>query len=130
MPRPPAIANLPIALLNRAFPTVMVWNRLEGRPRTTEFDRALQADIHDPLWMLARQWQLGEFRGEDGGSPVTATFHIQTTRPTRYQAQESPPTDVPGQQPLETLAEGRAVPFTIGPDRSAWTSGWPWAAAG
>jgi hypothetical protein len=116
MPRPPAIADLPIALLNRAFPTVMVWNRLEGRPRTTEFDRALRADIHDPLWMLARQWQLGEFRGEDGGSPVTATFHVRTTRPTRYQAQESPPTDMPDRQPLETAAEGRAVPFAIGPD--------------
>jgi len=115
MPRPTAITDIRAALLNRIFPTVMVWNRLEGRPRTTEFDRALQADIHDPLWMLSRQWQLGEFRGEDGGSPVTAMFHVQTTRPTRYQAQDSPPEDLPDGQPLETLVEGRAVPFTIGP---------------
>jgi hypothetical protein len=116
MPRPPVITDIGAALLHRSFPAVMVWNRLEGRPRTTEFDRALQAEIRDPLWMLARQWQFGEFRGEDAGSPVTATFHLRTTRPVRYQAQESPPTDLPDRQPLETLAEGRAVPFTIGPD--------------
>ena len=26
--------------------------------------------MHDPLWMLTRQWQLGEFEGEDSGSPI------------------------------------------------------------
>jgi hypothetical protein len=24
----------------------------------------LQARIHDPLWLLARQWQFGELKGE------------------------------------------------------------------
>ena len=51
---------------------VTVWNRLEGRPRTVEFDRALRAEVRDALWMLTRQWQLGEFRGDDAGSPVLA----------------------------------------------------------
>jgi hypothetical protein len=117
MARPPVIADLRAALLERRFPTVMLWNRLEGRPRTTEFDRALKAEVRDALWMLARQWQLGEFRGEDAGSPVSATFHLQTTRPTRYRAQEKPPTDLPDQRPLEAVVEARQVPFTIGPDR-------------
>ena len=94
-----------------------VWNRLEGRPRTLEFDRALRAEVRDPLWMLTRQWQLGEFRGEDAGSPVSATFHLRTTRPTRYQAQETPRRDCPPGRPLEAVAEARAVPFTVGPDR-------------
>src|SRR4051794_6290831 len=49
-----------------------IWNRLEGRAREVEFQRALQAEVHDPLWMLARQWQFGEFKGEDTGSAVTA----------------------------------------------------------
>jgi hypothetical protein len=49
-----------------------IWNRLEGRGREVEFQRALQAEVHDPLWMLARQWQFGEFKGEDTGSAVTA----------------------------------------------------------
>jgi len=30
----------------------------------------IKASIYDPLWMLTRQWQLGEFEGEDSGSPV------------------------------------------------------------
>jgi hypothetical protein len=32
----------------------------------------LEMRVHDPLWMLARQWQFGEFQGEDTGSPVWA----------------------------------------------------------
>ena len=30
----------------------------------------LQARLYDPLWLLARQWQIGEFQGEDNGSPA------------------------------------------------------------
>jgi hypothetical protein len=117
MARPPVIADLRAALLERRFPTVTLWNRLEGRPRTTEFDRALKAEVRDALWMLVRQWQLGEFRGEDAGSPVSATFHVSTTRPTRYRPQEHPAADLPERQPLEAVVEARPVPFTIGPDR-------------
>ena len=29
-------------------PTITLWNRLEGRPRTTDFERALKAEIRDP----------------------------------------------------------------------------------
>ena len=63
----PRIVDLATALLNRDRPTVGVWNRLEGRPRTTDFDRALRAEVRDPLWLLTRQWQLGEFTGSDAG---------------------------------------------------------------
>src|SRR5215212_1257042 len=107
MPRPPVIADLPEALAQRRFPTVTVWNRLEGRPRTTEFDRALKAEVRDALWMLARQWQLGEFRGEDAGSPVSATVHISTVRQTRYRAQENPAENLPDRRPLEAVVEAR-----------------------
>ena len=51
------------------------WNRLEPSPRAGSPDprgvsRALAAEVHDPLWFLTRQWQLGELRGEDGASPA------------------------------------------------------------
>ena len=51
------------------------WNRLEPSPRTASPDprgvsRALAAEVHDPLWFLTRQWQLGELRGEDAASPA------------------------------------------------------------
>jgi hypothetical protein len=68
------------ALQQRLIPTITVWNRLEGRPRTDNFDRSLTAEIRDPLWMLTRQWQLGEFEGDDAGSPISAKIRMHTTR--------------------------------------------------
>lgn len=53
-------------------PSITAYNRLEVSPRSTDFTRSLKAEIRDPLWMLTRQWQFGEFKGEDAGSPVTA----------------------------------------------------------
>src|ERR1019366_5257056 len=44
--------------------------RLEPTPRSTGVEEGLAARIHDPLWMLTRQWQLGEFNGKDAGTPV------------------------------------------------------------
>jgi hypothetical protein len=57
-----------------------VWNRLEPRPRRAEFDEVLRAEIRDPQWMLARQWQFGEFFGEDTGSPIFAKLMARQTR--------------------------------------------------
>ena len=48
--------------------SITYWNRLEPRPRTAIIEEALAARVRDPLWFLTRQWQLGEFRGEDAGS--------------------------------------------------------------
>jgi hypothetical protein len=55
--------------------SVTFWNRLEPRPSDGTVGRALAAEIRDPLWLLARQWQLGEFRGEDAASPR----HVEIT---------------------------------------------------
>jgi hypothetical protein len=110
------IENLPEALATRAFPTVGVWNRLEGRPRTTDFDRALRAEVRDPLWMLTRQWQLGEFRGQDAGSPATVTYSVRTSAPSRFRPAGGAVEDLPADRPVETVAERRAVPFTFGAD--------------
>lgn len=104
-------------LAARRDPTVGVWNRLEGRPRTTDFTRALRAEVRDPLWMLTRQWQLGEFRGTDGGSPVTVTYSVAQSRPSRFRPVDGPPGDLPTDRPLETLAERRRVPFTYGQEK-------------
>jgi len=48
----------------------MSWNKLEARPRQTDFNRVLRAEIHDASWMLARQLQMGEFKGNDTGSGI------------------------------------------------------------
>jgi hypothetical protein len=45
----------------------------------------LQARMHDPLWMLARQWQFGEFKGTDVGSPAAAHVVVESASLSRYQ---------------------------------------------
>lgn len=63
-----------LARTTRLFPSITTWTRLEPQPRDATLARSLQAQVRDPLWMLARQWQVGEYLGSDGGSPVQATF--------------------------------------------------------
>jgi hypothetical protein len=51
-------------------PSITFWNRLEPRPYVNSIAESIAAPIRDPLWMLARQWQVGEFCATDAGSPV------------------------------------------------------------
>ena len=55
-------------------PSVTTWMRLEPRSRDASMQTSLQARIYDPLWLLARQWQTGEFEGDDSGSPAAAQW--------------------------------------------------------
>ncbi|MFB4295072.1 hypothetical protein [Actinomadura sp. NTSP31] len=110
----PRIDDLPAALAHRDHPTVGVWNRLEGRPRTTDFGRALRAEVRDPLWMLTRQWQLGEFRGSDAGSPVTMTYSVATSAPGGFRPGDGPAGPLPPGRPLQTAAERRPLSFDHG----------------
>jgi len=64
--------------------SITTWTRLEPQPRDATMDRSLQAQVRDPLWMLARQWQVGEFAGDDVGSPVQATMGVETQPLTGY----------------------------------------------
>lgn len=91
----------------------MRWNRLEGRPRTEDFDRALKAEVRDALWMLSKQWQMGEFKGDDAGSPILAKVHVQATQLTKYQAGEQTQA-LENELPLEVKVEHQAIPFTLG----------------
>jgi hypothetical protein len=93
------------------LPTVSLWNRLEGRPRTVNFDRAMKAEVRDALWMLSKQWQLGEFIGDDAGSPVIAKTHLRTTRLTKYQAGQAPARPLEREVPLEATVESRPIVF-------------------
>ncbi|HWT02750.1 MAG TPA: hypothetical protein VN256_21055 [Pyrinomonadaceae bacterium] len=94
-------------------PAVVHWNRLEPRPRSENFDRSLRAEVRDALWLLTRQWQFGEFRGEDAGSPVAAELQVETTRLTRYAHREGAAVAYDGELPLEAKVEREEVPLDL-----------------
>lgn len=54
------------------------WYRLEPKTLGADATKTLTARILDPLWLLHRQWQLGEFRAEDAGSPAWAEVTTQS----------------------------------------------------
>lgn len=91
--------------------SLTLWSRLEPRVRSRDPKRGAEARIRDPLWMLARQWQVGEFQGEDAGSPVRANLDAEASLVTAFRsgvpgqgAQATVPYD-PATTPLEALAE-------------------------
>lgn len=92
--------------------SITSWIRLEPRCRDQDMTESVQARIHDPLWLLARQWQMGEFQGEDTGTPVVARWRGESSPVTRYFAGAiAPNTSVDAQRydaralPLEALVE-------------------------
>lgn len=95
--------------------SITTWWRLEPQ-RAGDLQESLQARVHDPLWLLARQWQTGEWQGEDAGSPVKAVLDARTAPLTAYHAGPLPargrvagePYD-PGAVPLEALVEREQV---------------------
>jgi len=97
------------------MPSITSWMRLEPRSRDAEMNSSLQARIYDPLWLLARQWQFGEFQGEDNGSPVLARWNADSAPLTRYfSGAIKPNTQIKAPKydrnlPLETLVEREAV---------------------
>ena len=92
------------------------WTKIEPLTRDNSMIASLQAAIHDPLWMLARQWQLGEFQGEDAGTPVSVHVSVEGARLSRYYAgipsPSEPNVSIPYNAmeiPLETMVEREPV---------------------
>jgi hypothetical protein len=95
----------------KEYPVSYSWSRLEGRPRGENFDRALKAEVRDALWMLTKQWQLGEFEGDDAGSPVTAKIHMVSRDIDRYKADDQSVQAFDKDVPFEAKVEQRRFPF-------------------
>jgi hypothetical protein len=96
------------------LPRIVAYNRLEAQPRTTDFTRSLRAEVRDPLWLLTRQWQFGEFRGEDAGSPVTARIAYRHYRTGLVSLRDGDAFEFdPNTMPLETRVERVAIPLTL-----------------
>jgi len=107
------VETIDAALVARTHPAITRWNRLEGRPRTHDFDRALKAEVRDALWMLTKQWQMGEFQGDDAASPVLARVCIDSAPIDRFQAARGPVESLDLAQPLEARVECRPLPLSL-----------------
>src|SRR2546428_6478788 len=83
--------------------SITFWNRLEPRPRSTNIGPALGARIRDPLWMLTRQWQLGEFQGEDAAAPAYVQINTTAGRLLGWQKDPQSFEAVPDGSPLEPV---------------------------
>lgn len=87
----------------------IVWTRLEPHARARTLQHGLDAEVHDPLWFLVRQWQLLEFWGEDSGSPISAEYVVNCSPIARYLPNPE------GKNPVTLNAEGgtfdRKVPL-------------------
>ena len=73
--------ELDLELVKR--PSVVTWSRLEPLSLSPDLTPGLQALLGDPLWLLARQWQFDELRGEDGGTPISAIVELEHARLSR-----------------------------------------------
>ena len=98
------------------MPSITTWSRLEPNVRGAGQTETLKARIYDPLWLLARQWQLGEMQGDDNGTPVSARLRAECAELTRYLPHGSAQsvTFDPKTMPLEALVEREAVHPTPG----------------
>lgn len=94
------------------------WDRIEPHTRDVGLEEGLQMRVADPLWMLARQWQVGEFRGEDAASPIHVRLAVEhgELASFRNDARTGAPVEpFPRGRPLESRVEAEAVrPATIG----------------
>lgn len=88
--------------------SITSWTRLEPRTQRDDLADGLAARLHDPLWQLARQWQIGEFTAEDTGSPVATRIRLEHSRLDRFRAGPAGEPVVPYDPraaPLEAMIE-------------------------
>jgi len=105
-------------------------NHLRTEPRRPEddLDVGFRAEIADPAWFLARQWQLAEHQGEDAASPVRVHVVATHTPLDPYDGDpELDPTITPAEAIIESEPEGW---WTIGRRARIGVAGAPLLPAG
>ena len=92
----------------------MTWKRVEGGAVDPQIEEGLSAVVADPLWFLARQWQVGEFRGEDAATPIVIEADVTSAPVTKYWTEDAAGTRTTVGRaqfgaPLEALVEREPV---------------------
>jgi hypothetical protein len=103
--------------------SITIWTRIEPHTRPEDpnlaLEMGLRAEIADPLWLLGRQWTLGELHGEDAASPIIAHLQGESAPLWRWRpGAEGIATNLPPDVPLETLVERERIFPPRGGDRT------------
>lgn len=83
----------------------MSWDRLESMSRSEEFTSGVEARIADPLWMIGRQWQLGELQGDDAAQPAALRLKMRHAPLVTYEGAAGEVRPLDESTPLERIVE-------------------------
>lgn len=86
------------------------WARLEPRVSDPSLAPGIVAAVEDPLWLLGRQWQLGELDGEDAGSPTGVEVYGSWSPLERLTLGGAPFDHDPRSAPLEAVVAREPAP--------------------
>lgn len=99
------------------------WTRLEPVSVTGDPSPGLDARVYDPMWMLLRQWQLGEFEGEDAGTPISVEVKHRTRPINAWK-----PGGLGSGEPARPLGPGETLDVPVEREPGPVPPGW-WARA-
>lgn len=81
--------------------TASTYIRLEPRPYERNLEAGFAAAVHDPVWFLARQWQMGEYQSENASSPIWINYRL-ASRPIRAADPRFNPLVIPAEAIVES----------------------------
>ncbi|MEP6729178.1 MAG: hypothetical protein ABJE10_01005 [bacterium] len=116
--QPPTPPNPSTKRTAAGLPTsssVTTYTRLEPQTSNADIGVSSNARVYDPLWLMTRQWQVGEFQGEDTGSPIQTRLRATNAPLSRCLFGEPSGTNTvahpydPTRAPLEAMVERRRM---------------------
>lgn len=95
------------------MPALLVWDRLRPDPNDDDTAEALRCEVRDPLWMLARQWQMRELVGSDAGSVSIAHAATKVSPLARWSTADGAVLPIARDVPLDAHIERVPAPFDL-----------------
>ncbi len=110
---PPINVN-PNTVFSVNDPAIAVCFRIEPLVEDQDLVTTVSANVHDALWMMAQQWRVGEFAGEDAGTIVKAKIETQTTKINRFKGLKGSVEPFDPNVPLEARVERQPLILDFG----------------
>lgn len=89
------------------------WKKIQSEPSGDDIGEALRCEVRDALWLLARQWQLGEFKAEDAGMAAFANVTAHSSPLQRFASAGQLAQAISIDTPLNAAVERIAPAFDL-----------------